>query len=118
MIILGSIFTAITWIFTICTMVGVDWILVSGINILPKAERERYRETHDVVAMNQFIGWRILLPISILLTIITFAYIIGGTFLTTAGFATVLAIFILITVILVFSGAVKLFGDFFEKKTH
>jgi len=43
---------------------GVDWILINGQNMMSKEDKQKFKAKHDMIAMNRFIGKRVLLPIA------------------------------------------------------
>ena len=58
------------WALTFFTLKGVDWILVSGINTLPKEDRQKYKEKHNMIEMNRYAGKRIFFPFAIFTLIV------------------------------------------------
>ena len=109
------IFTAFFWFMTIVTLKGVDWILLSGVNILPKEERRKYKEKHDMIAMNRFIGKRIFLPVSVAGTVFMPPLILGAEFVHSAWFVIPLVIAVVAMLLLIFSALPKILGSAFEK---
>jgi len=45
---------------------GVDWVLINGVNTLSKEEQQEFKDKYDMIAMNRYIGKRILLPLALL----------------------------------------------------
>jgi len=65
-----SVFSLFFWILTVLTLKGVDWILINGVNILPKEDKKKFKEQYDVIAMNKYVGKNIFLPTAILFSLI------------------------------------------------
>jgi hypothetical protein len=101
------------WSMTFFTIKGVDWIIVSGPNMLPKEERQAYKEKHDMIAMNRFIGKRILLPLSVWGSVLIPSIFLSPEFTAYYIFIGAVAG---IAMVLIFSAVPKLFGNHFEKK--
>jgi len=49
---------------------GVDWILINGVNVLPKEDKQKFKEKYDMISMNKFIGTRMFLPLAVLCSFI------------------------------------------------
>jgi hypothetical protein len=93
-----------------------DWIFVSGVNMLPKADRKKYKEKHDMRAMNCFIGKRVFLPLSIACTISPLFIVFEDTELmksTWVGILITVAIFAFTASI--FYAVAKILGGKFER---
>jgi len=123
-LILYGVSTLLCWIFTAFTLRGVDWILISGVNMLPKEDKQKYKEKHNMVEMNRYIAKKTLLPVSIWLLI--FAPFMFSQFFFNAewiettwygvGYIIIVIISAIIMSISIFSAMPKILGNTFEKK--
>jgi len=123
-VVLYSIFGLLSWIMTVFTLKGVDWILISGVNTLPKEDRLKFKEKHDMVGMNRFAGKRIFLPLSIWMSIFAplffslmffDSYWLQYTWYGT-GYGIMIAICSVAMLVSVFSALPKIMGNNFEKQ--
>ena len=72
---IGFSFGAVcSWLLTIKCLKGCDWILVNGPNTMPKADKVKYKEQHDMVGLNRYIGKTILMPMSIIFSLVATGY--------------------------------------------
>jgi len=69
-IVILSVVSLFFWILTAFTLKGVDWILINGVNVLPKEDKQKFKEKYDIIAMNKHIGKRVFLPLAILCALI------------------------------------------------
>ena len=96
---------------------GVDWILISGVNMLPKEDKQKFKEKHDMIAMNRLIGKRIFLPLTILCLACVLVLIFGiPEWMQSAWFGAVIVVAIIAALVLVFSALPKILGNHFEKR--
>jgi hypothetical protein len=103
---------------TIFCLRGVDWILISGVNTLPKEDRRKFKERHDMIAMNKFIGKRVFLPATILcLGFMPFFFFESHEWMQSAWFGAVIIAVVIAALVPVFSALPKILGSHFEKKT-
>ena len=103
--------------FSFC-LKGVDWILISGPNMLPKEDRQKYKDKHDMVALNRFIGKRVFLPsavscfaFSAIVSLVTFS---DAEWVQSTWFAVIIVIVVIAFFVLVGSALPKIFGNHFE----
>ena len=113
-LIIFLVMAALFWIMTILCM-KVDWILVNGVNMLPKEDRLKYKEKHDMRAMNKFIAKRIFMPLAIMSTVVAPVEFLNKEWIETAWFGAFLVIIIVAPLVLVFSALPKILGKTFEK---
>jgi len=109
-----AFFALLSWIMTAVCM-KVDWIFVSGVNLLPKADRQKYKEKHDMRAMNRFIGKRIFMPLAVLFTIIAPISYVDAEWMQSAWFGVLLVIVVIATLVMIFTALPKILGNKFEK---
>jgi hypothetical protein len=122
-VVLYCILGLLSWVITAFLLKGVDWILISGVSTLPKEDRLKFKEKHDMVGMNRYAGKRIFLPVSIWATVFAPMFIslmlFGSEWLQSAWYGTAYAIVIAICsvalLISIFSALPKMLGNNFEK---
>lgn len=69
---IGTSFVAVCfWAITIKCLIGCDWILINGPNMLPKEDKIKFKAKHDMVGLNRYIGKTVLLSAAILFSLIT-----------------------------------------------
>jgi len=103
------------WIMTILCF-KTDWIFVSGVNMMPKADRVTYKEKHDMKAMNHYIGKRVFLPLAIACTISPILIIFeDAAWVKSTWFGILLTLVILALTVSIFSIVPKILGTKFEK---
>jgi uncharacterized membrane protein YphA (DoxX/SURF4 family) len=93
---------------------GCDWILLSGVNTLPKSDRDEYRSKHDMVGMNRYIGRRVLLPTAIF-SLLCSPLLIFGFFPEALIFRYGFFMVTIAYIFAVFSSLPKVLGTDFEK---
>ena len=113
-----SIVSLFLWILTAFTLKGVDWILISGVNTLPKEEKRKFKEKYDVVAMNKYAGKNIFLPTAVLCTLIVLLIFLGAEWKQSAPvlFAvimTVISVALIVYLVYLFRATFKILD--FEK---
>ena len=108
------IISLLCWAMTVICLRGVDWILISGVNTLPKAERQKYKEKHDMVAMNKFIGKKVFLPLAIICTITAVVILLDAPWMQTPWFAAVIIVACVALLAITFWAAAKIFGGNFS----
>ena len=112
------------WIMTFFTLKGVDWILISGVNTLPKEDRLKFKEKHDMAGMNRYAGKRIFLPVSIWVSIFAPLFfslmIFDSDWLQSTWYGTAygiaIAVCTVVVLVFVFSALPKITGNHFEKQ--
>jgi len=113
------IFSGFFWVMTAATLRGVDWILISGPNLMPKEDRLKFKEKHDMVGMNRYIGRRVLLPITIWSVVSAPSIFMRAVLALEAPEPTVyialITICTLFVMVSVFSALPKIWGNRFEK---
>lgn len=67
-VILISIAAVCFWAIAIKCLVGCDWILISGPNMLPKEDRIKFKAQHDMIGLNRYMGKTAFLPAAIIAT--------------------------------------------------
>jgi hypothetical protein len=123
-VVLYSVLGLFSWIITFFTLRGVDWILISGVNTLPKEDRLKFKEKHDMVGMNRYAGKRIFLPVSLWVSIFAPLFfslmLFDSDWLQSTWYGTfygiVIAICSIIVLVSIFSALPKITGNNFEKK--
>jgi energy-converting hydrogenase Eha subunit H len=113
--ILLLVLALLLWAAAIKCIIGCDWILVSGVNTLPKEEKQKYKEQHDMVAMNRYIGKRMLLPMAVVCSLYAAVMLIDTDLFRTVWFGTVIFVTTVAAMGLCFSAVVKVMGDMFKK---
>jgi hypothetical protein len=123
-LILYGVLSVFLFVMTAYTLKGVDWIIIIGVNTLPKADKQKFKEKHNMVEMNKYAGKRIFLPFSI--WALVFAPLILSITLFNAewmestwygtGYGIMIGIFSIIVLISTFSALPKILGNAFEKK--
>jgi len=108
------VFALLSWIMTAVCM-KVDWIFVSGVNLLPKADRQKYKEKHDMRAMNRFIGKRKFMPLAVLFTIVAPISYVDAEWMQSAWFGVLLAFVVIAAIVMIFTAMPKILGNKFEK---
>jgi hypothetical protein len=108
------IFALFFWIMTIICM-NVDWVMINGVNILPKEERQKFKEKHDMRAMNKFIGNRVFLPLAVLLSALTPLIAFEPVWAQSNWVGIVILVAIVAVVIYIVSAVPKILGNKFEK---
>lgn len=73
------IVTAILWVATVFFLLGYGENLIAGYNTLSKEEKLKYKEKNNVAARNKYLGKTILLPMSLLFSIILLTDFLGIT---------------------------------------
>jgi len=103
------------WIMTILCF-KTDWIFVSGVNMLPKEDKIKYKETHDMKAMNCFIAKRVFLPLAIASTISPLIILFeDAEWVQSTWFGILITLVIIALVVSIFSIIPKILGTKFEK---
>ena len=104
-------------IMTVFCLKGVDRVLISGAGTLPKKERQKFKEKHDMIAMNKFIGRRVFLPLTVLnLAFLPFMAFNTPGWMQSAWFGAVMIVAIIAALVPVFSALPKILGNHFEKR--
>ena len=70
----SSIVAVCLWLLTIKCMRGCDWILISGPNIMPKEDKIKYKQQHDMIRMNKYLGKMVFIPASIITSMFVIAF--------------------------------------------
>jgi len=70
-LIILSFATVCFWAITIKCLVGCDWIMINGPNMLPKEDKIKFKAQHDMIGMNKYIGKTVLLSAAILFSMTT-----------------------------------------------
>jgi hypothetical protein len=104
------------WGMSFICMRGCSWILISGTNMLSKEEKQTFREKHDIVAMNRYIGKIIFLPLALYLTAIFFITEYEPAWADSTWFFSVNIISVLVVLGFCFYGVSQVLGRRFERK--
>jgi ABC-type Na+ efflux pump permease subunit len=104
------------WAGCIRCLTGTEVILISGVGTLPRAERQKYRERHDMKAMNKDIGKRVLLPLSVALSLAAPLVYLNAPWMRSAWFGAAVAAVSLAVMGYVAYGAVKVLGGDYVRK--
>ena len=99
-------------IMTVFCLKGVDWVLISGVNMLPKEERQKFKEKHDMIAMNKFIGKRVFFPT----TVLCLACVPLVVFDIPDWFDAMIVVAVIAVLVYVFSALPKILGDHFARR--
>ena len=114
MIIIFIILVLFFGIMTFFCFRGVDWVMLNG--MIFKADRDKYRQKHDMIAMNRFIGKRIFLPNTILLlTLLPMLFDWPEGHIMTTIVPMLFFIVAIIVIVSTFFAIPKIFGTHFEK---
>ena len=107
---LGSFFLIMT---AIC--LNVDWNMISGVNMLPKEERQKFKEKHDMRAMNRYIGKRIFFPLAVLCSILAPILLLEFELMQSTVVGIVFFVAVVAFIVYIVSTASKVLGNKFEK---
>jgi hypothetical protein len=113
--ILALAFTLLMGFFAYKCQRGCDWILLSGVNTLPKEDRDEYRATHDMIGMNKLAGRRIFRPMAVVSALVLFVNLFG-LWSDSAAFGVAILVVTVILLTSVFSALPRILGTEFEKK--
>ena len=104
------------WVIGIICIKGCNVILVSGANLMPKEDRKKYKEKHDIIAMNRYIGKVIILPLAALCSFMSVTMITEFAWMESNWFAGITIAAVIGIIALCFYGAVQILGSRFEMK--
>jgi len=96
------------WILTIFTFKGVDWILINGVNMSSKEEKQKFKEKHDMITMNRYIGKQVFLPIAVLFSLIVPLILFDAEWMQSAWFGVVILFAIIAFLVLLVRAALKI----------
>ncbi|MCL2198551.1 MAG: DUF3784 domain-containing protein [Defluviitaleaceae bacterium] len=114
--ILMGVLGVFLWVLTIAALKGVDWIFISGVSTLPKEDRQKYKEKHDMPAMNKYIGKRVFLPSAVFVTASIPIMLFPEIFEQALWLAAVIVIACIALLVSIFSALPKILGGHFEKR--
>ena len=105
------------WAMTIICL-NVDWVMISGVNMLPKDERLKFKEKHDMRAMNKYIGKRMFLPSAIFCSIFTPIIFFEPAWVQSTWAGVVIFFACIVFIVYIISAVPKILGNKFEKDKH
>jgi len=105
---ISGVLAVFFWFLTAATLKGVDWIFISGVNSLPKEERQAFKEKHDMISMNRYLGKRILLPTAVLFSIIAPLVLSSADWMQSAWFCAVILISVLSFLMLIVRAVLRI----------
>jgi len=90
---------------------GCNWVMISGIY---GEEKQKYRDKHDVVALNRYAGKSILLPTAIMITM-TLPMPLDFAWSTSAWYGILIGICAVASMVRIFIAIPQMLGTRFEK---
>jgi len=93
----------------------VDWIFISGPNTLPSKDRQAFKAMHDMPALNRYIGWRMFLPLAVMITVFAPPFIFDVSWTGSTWFGVVVTAAAFFAVGSFFSTLITVIGGKFEK---
>jgi len=103
------------WAMVFACLRGCDWILISGYTLLPKEDKEKFKQQYDIVLMNKYIGKTMFLPISVVCTISMARMLLNFEWMISSWFNAVFIVIIVAMLVLCFCAAPKILGDRFKR---
>ena len=111
--IISAVAGLIGWILGFICLRGLNKVLL---NFLYKEDRDKFKEQHDVIAMNRYISKTILFPSAILMTVTTvLIFFRNSFFMKSVAFGVVFAVAAVVTVGYCLYAVVQISGDRFKK---
>ena len=119
MIIFASLLTICSsfglWAMAIICIRGCNWILISGYSLLPKKEKDKFRQKYDVISMNKYLGKTVFMPLAVICSIISFQILFEPAWMNSGWYTTVLIVAVFVAVGSCFYAVVQVLGDRFKK---
>ena len=103
------------WAMTIICLRGCGWILISGYSLLPKEDKDKFRQKYDVISMNKYLGKTVFMPLAIICSIISLQILFEPAWMDSGWYTTVLIIVVFVTVGSCLYAATQVLGDKFKK---
>jgi hypothetical protein len=103
------------WAMTIICLRGCDWILISGYSLLPKEDKDKYRQKYDVISMNKYLGKTVFMPLAAICSITSLQILFEPAWMNSGWYTTVLIVAVFVTVGRCFYAVVQVLGDRFKK---
>ena len=108
------LFSILFWTLTAVCLKGCDWIFISGVNIMRKEDRIKFKQQHNMVEMNKYIGKMIFLPTAAYISFILF-FLPYSLHRDSQLFVVLLLIFTFAYTIRIFTALPKILGTYFAK---
>ena len=103
------------WAMTIICLRGCGWVLISGYSLLPKEDKDKFRQKYDVISMNKYLGKTVFMPLAAICSIVSLQILFEPVWMNSGWYTTVLIVAVVATVGSCFYAAAQVLGDRFKE---